>query len=85
MFKGRKRYNNFDDFKRAGSRWRGIQCDDRERFQDICQINHEKIRLGCEVLSDMILNSTFELKRKLSEKGVIIEEINMYHDNPLMH
>jgi predicted Zn-dependent peptidase len=36
-------------------------------------------------LSDIILNSTFAAKEIERERGVIVEEINMYHDNPLMH
>lgn len=44
-----------------------------------------KIELSMDVLSDMLYNSKFENKEINKERGVIIEEINMYQDNPLMY
>jgi predicted Zn-dependent peptidase len=44
-----------------------------------------KIDLVLDVLSDMLLNSKFDAKEINREKGTIIEEVNMYHDNPLMY
>ena len=41
--------------------------------------------LAVEVLSDMLLHSKFDAREIAKEKGVIIEEINMYKDNPLMY
>lgn len=38
--------------------------------------------LSLEVLSDMLLNSTFDEKEIEREKSVIVEEINMNEDNP---
>ena len=38
--------------------------------------------LSLEVLSDMLLNSTFDEKEIEREKKVVIEEINMNEDNP---
>lgn len=35
-----------------------------------------------DVVSDIYLNPTFDLKEIDKERGVIIEEINMYEDNP---
>lgn len=35
-----------------------------------------------EIISDMLLNSTFEEDALIKEKGVIIEEIDMYDDSP---
>jgi predicted Zn-dependent peptidase len=42
----------------------------------------EHLNIAVEVLSDMLLNSNFELNEIEKEKGVIIEEINMYQDFP---
>jgi len=42
----------------------------------------EHFDLGLDVLSDMLLNSKFDAKELEQEKGVIIEEINMYNDDP---
>ncbi len=47
--------------------------------------NHENVTLAVDVLSDMLLNSKFDQKEMNRERGVIIEEINMYHDNPIMY
>ncbi len=44
----------------------------------------EKIELAFDILSDMIFNSVFDAKEIDKERGVIVEEINMYNDNPLM-
>ena len=37
-----------------------------------------------ELLSDILLNSIYEQKETIKERGVIIEEIRMYQDNPMM-
>ncbi|SEF46013.1 Predicted Zn-dependent peptidase [Caloramator fervidus] len=42
----------------------------------------EHYETGIEVLSDMILNPKFSSEDIEKEKGVIIEEINMYEDSP---
>ena len=42
------------------------------------------LELGLDVLSDMLLNSKFEIKEIEKEKGVILEEINMHQDKPDM-
>jgi predicted Zn-dependent peptidase len=44
-----------------------------------------KITVALDIISDMLLHSKFETVELEREKGVIIEELNMYEDNPLMH
>ncbi len=44
-----------------------------------------KLTEALDIVSDMLLNSKFESAEIEREKGVIIEELNMYEDNPLMH
>ncbi|MBI5153119.1 MAG: insulinase family protein [Parcubacteria group bacterium] len=39
--------------------------------------------LVLDVISDLYLNPTFETKEIETEKGVVIEEINMYEDTPM--
>ncbi|HSI20487.1 MAG TPA: pitrilysin family protein [Verrucomicrobiae bacterium] len=39
--------------------------------------------LGLDVLSDMVLHATFPAEELEKEKGVIVEEINMYEDMPM--
>lgn len=43
------------------------------------------LSLAIDMLSDMLLNSKLEAAEIKKEKGVIVEEINMYEDNPLMY
>lgn len=45
----------------------------------------DKINKSLEIVSDMLLNSKFEQEEIDRERGVIIEEMNMYEDNPLMN
>ncbi len=49
------------------------------------RIAQEKIKYSLDILGDMLLNSKFEAEEIEREKGVIIEELNMYEDNPMMH
>ncbi len=44
----------------------------------------KETKLALDVLSDMLLNSLFSAEEIEREKGVIIEEVNMYLDNPIM-
>ena len=48
------------------------------------KVNKEHLELALDILSDILFNSLFEAKEIERERGVIIEEINMYEDNPLM-
>lgn len=43
------------------------------------------LSLAIDMLSDMLLNSKFDAEELKKEKGVIVEEINMYEDNPMMY
>lgn len=45
----------------------------------------DQATVALDVLSDMLLNSQFSSEEIDRERGVIIEEINMYQDNPMMH
>jgi len=44
----------------------------------------ENTSWALELLSDMLTNSIFDKDEVLKEKGVIMEEIRMYQDNPMM-
>lgn len=44
-----------------------------------------KLGQALEILGDMILNSKMAADEIEREKGVIIEELNMYQENPMMH
>ena len=43
------------------------------------------LSLSIDVLADMLLNSKFDAQEIDREKGVIVEEFNMYEDNPMMY
>jgi len=43
-----------------------------------------KIKWAIEMLSDLVINSTIPKTEIAREKGVVIEEIKMYKDNPTM-
>jgi predicted Zn-dependent peptidase len=45
----------------------------------------EHIERAFDFISDILLNSKFEEKAMEREKGVIIEEMNMYQDNPMAY
>ncbi|MFA5248521.1 MAG: pitrilysin family protein [Patescibacteria group bacterium] len=49
------------------------------------KVGSQKIGAAIDLLSDMLLNSHFFQADIDREKGVIIEEINMYHENPMMY
>ena len=44
-----------------------------------------KLPSALDIISDMLLNSKMDAEEIEREKGVIIEELNMYEDNPMMH
>ena len=45
----------------------------------------DKFDLSLDVISDIFLNSRFDENEILKEKGVIVEEINMYKDTPMRY
>lgn len=63
-------YNAFTDHEMTGYYAKG----DAKNFKQIF-----------DIVSDIYLNSTFPEKEMEKEKGVIIEEINMYEDTPMSH
>jgi predicted Zn-dependent peptidase len=54
----------------------------KEHTQYYIRSAHEHLELIFGVLTDLIQNPLFEPKPLERERGVIIEEINMYKDNP---
>ena len=49
------------------------------------KVDAAKTEQAVEMLADMLTNSLFNAAELEREKGVIMEEINMYYDNPMMH
>lgn len=57
----------------------------KEHTQYFIRAHNRHLPLVMDVLSDMLKNPLFDAKEIEREKGVIIEEINMYRDNPQVH
>lgn len=49
------------------------------------KVSQEHVDLAMDLLSDMLRNSQFNAEELEKEKGVIVEELNMYKDNPTMY
>lgn len=86
MFKGTtKRANTLELSKtldQVGAEYNAFTAKDHTAYY--IKVNKSKTRLALDVLSDMLTSSKFEAAEIEREKGVVIEEINMYEDNPLM-
>ncbi|MFA6098204.1 MAG: pitrilysin family protein [Patescibacteria group bacterium] len=86
MFKGtNKRLTALDISKEldgVGAEYNAFTSKDHTGYY--IKANYEKIQLALDIISDIIYNSRFEQKEIERERGVIIEEINMYEDNPMM-
>ena len=48
------------------------------------KVDKEHINLALDVVSDIYLNSKIDAKEIEKERGVILQEINMYEDNPML-
>jgi predicted Zn-dependent peptidase len=49
------------------------------------KIPSKYLEFSIEILSDLFFNSVFEKSEVEKERGAILEEIKMYHDDPLRH
>lgn len=49
------------------------------------KVDKKKAEAAASILSEMLVNSKFVPEEFERERGVIIEEINMYEDNPMMY
>jgi len=87
MFKGtKKRPTSLDITKEldsVGANYNAFTSKDHTGYY--IKIASDKIELAFDLLSDMIFNSKFASEEIKKERGVIIEEINMYEDNPIFY
>ncbi|MFH1367354.1 MAG: pitrilysin family protein [Patescibacteria group bacterium] len=87
LFKGTKRRPNTLAISRAldqvGADYNAFTTKDHTGFY--IKVYHKKIELAIDMLSDILFHSKFSPEEMKKEKGVIIEEINMYEDNPLLY
>jgi len=86
MFKGtKKRPTTLDIAKELdgiGAEYNAFTAKDHTGYY--VKANYEKIELSLDILSDILFNSKFDPTEIEKERNVIIEEINMYEDNPMM-
>lgn len=87
IFKGTaKRPTTFDISKELdgiGAVFNAYTSKDHTNFY--IKAASEKIELAFDVLSDMLMNSKFAKDDIEKEKGVILEEMKMYEDNPTLY
>ncbi|MCX6746141.1 MAG: pitrilysin family protein [Candidatus Parcubacteria bacterium] len=87
MFKGtKKRPTTLDISKELdsiGADFNAYTSKDHTAYH--IKANAENLDLACDILSDMLNNSLFEAKEIAKEKGVVIEEIKMYEDQPIQY
>ena len=87
MFKGTKKRPTTLDLSKeldgVGAEFNAFTGKDYTGYYIKSDAKH--LSLSIDVLSDMLLNSKFDDKEMAKEKGVIVEEINMYEDNPMMY
>jgi len=86
MFKGTKKRPTTLDISKlldgVGASYNAFTSKDCTGYY--VKMNHEHTELALDVVSDMLQNSLFDPKEIQRERGVIIEEIKMYDENPIM-
>jgi predicted Zn-dependent peptidase len=85
FFKGAKRFPDTMAVSSAVDALGGVfnAFTGEERVGYFVKLSAAKKRVAYDVLSDMLLNSKFDAEEIERERGVIIEEIRMYNDDPM--
>ena len=85
VFKGGRKYLTAQSIAQAldavGGEFNAFTSQEYTGFYTKTAAHH--LELGMDVLSDMVLHATFPEEELEKEKGVIVEEINMYEDIPM--
>jgi len=86
MFKGTKKRPNTlaisKELDGVGAEYNAFTGKDYTGYYIKADVRH--LPMAIDVLTDMLHNSLFDAKEIEREKNVIVEEINMYEDNPIM-
>lgn len=86
MFKGtKKRPTTLDIAKEldgVGAEYNAFTAKDHTGYY--VKTSHDKVEMSLDILSDVLFNSKFDQAEVEKERNVIVEEINMYEDNPMM-
>lgn len=87
MFKGTKRRPNTlaitKELDRYGAEYNAFTSKDLTGYYIKMDAAHTPLAL--DILHDMLFHSRFDQQEIDRERGVIVEEINMYEDNPASH
>lgn len=87
MFKGTKRrpktINISQELDRYGAEYNAMTSKDLTCYY--VKIDAKQTPLAIDLLHDMLFHSHYDPAEIDRERGVIVEEINMYEDNPRMH
>jgi len=87
MFKGTTRRPNTLAISRAldavGAQFNAFTGKDATGYY--VKADHQHAKLAIDLLHDMLFHSKYDPKELNRERGVIIEEINMYEDNPMSY
>lgn len=85
MFKGTKRrpttLSISKELDGVGAEYNAFTSKDHTAYY--VKVQSHRLTLAVDVLSDMLKHSKFDPKEIDRERKVIVEEINMYEDNPL--
>ncbi|MCK9186232.1 insulinase family protein [Candidatus Gracilibacteria bacterium] len=85
FFKGAKKYENTKQVSEAidsvGGEFNAFTGKEYAGYY--VKVGVENIEIACDVLSDMMIHSTFKQEEIEKERGVILEEYNMYQDTPM--
>ena len=87
MFKGtKKRPNSLTltrEIDRLGAEYNAFTSKEYTGYYIKTDVRYAKTAI--DILSDMLNNSLFDAKEMKKEKTVIVEELRMYKDNPIMN
>jgi predicted Zn-dependent peptidase len=85
FFKGAKKYKNTKEVSEAIDSVGGDfnAFTGKEYAGYYVKVAAEKINVAMDVLSDMLIHARFDTEEINKERGVILEELNMYQDTPM--
>jgi predicted Zn-dependent peptidase len=87
MFKGTEKRPHYSiiakELDRYGAEYNAYTGKERTGYY--VRIDSDKADVAIDLLSDVLFNSLFEEKEMEREKKVIVEEIKMYDENPIMN
>jgi len=87
LFKGTKKKKRprdvVEDLDKVGGDYNAFTGEEYTGYY--AKVDAAHFDMALEWVSDIFLNSRVPLKEVEKERGVIIEEINMYDDNPMMY